>query len=85
MRIFIAILLILIGIAGVFLPLLPGVPFLIVAGFLLGIVPNRYALRILKSLRNKKNKNTLINKLINYIIMRYIHNRHIDIKVKSSK
>ncbi len=85
MRIFIVILLILIGIAGVFLPLLPGVPFLIIAGFLLGIVPNRYALKVLKALRNKKNKNTLVNKLINYIIMRYIHNRYIDTKVKSSK
>jgi len=80
MRVVLAVFLIIIGIAGILLPLLPGVPFLIIAGFLLGLVPNRYALRILKALRNKKNKNTFTTKLINYIIMRYIHNRYIEIK-----
>ncbi len=82
--------LVLLGIAGIFLPLLPGVPFLIIAGFLFGIVPKNYVLKILKALRNKKNKNSFVTRIVNYILIRYIHNRKIyitkmkeDVTIKS--
>ena len=79
MRIILGFLLIFLGIAGIFLPLIPGVPLLIIAGFLFGVVPNRYVIKILKAMKNKKGKRSLLTRLINYIIIKYIHNRKIEI------
>jgi len=63
------------GIIGVIFPIIPGIPFLIIAGFLFGIITEEKLVSLLKKFKNKENKNSKINKLINFAIIRYIHKK----------
>ena len=74
MRIIYGVFFILLGIAGVILPILPGIPFLIIGGFLLGIIPKSFVIKILKKLK-LENKGSRLNKILNYIIIKYIYEK----------
>ncbi len=76
-RIILGILFILLGIAGIILPILPGIPFLILGGFLLNIIPKPLVLKLLKKIKLEK-KDSPFNKMINYILIRYVYERKIN-------
>ena len=68
------------GVLGVILPILPGIPFFIVSGFLFGIIPEDKVIQLLKKMKLKDEKMAKwSNKLINFIILKYIHKRQINI------
>jgi uncharacterized membrane protein YbaN (DUF454 family) len=77
LRIILGIIFILLGIAGLILPILPGIPFLILGGFLLNLIPKSLVLKFLKKIKLEK-KDSLLNKLINYILIRYVYERKIN-------
>ncbi|WP_187146671.1 MULTISPECIES: hypothetical protein [Persephonella] len=64
-----------IGILGIILPVIPGVPFLVLSGFLLGIISDRTVVKTLKKFKVKDGKNRLWDRVINYVIIRYIHRK----------
>ncbi|WP_029521571.1 hypothetical protein [Persephonella sp. IF05-L8] len=71
------------GILGIFLPVIPGVPFLLVSAFLFGIIPHSFVLKALKKMKTE-NKNSRFNKLINYVLIKYVHEREpIEINAKN--
>ncbi len=66
------------GIAGVILPILPGLPFFVIAAFLFGFISEKQLIKGLKKFKIKDEKMAKwTNKLINHIIIRYIHKRKI--------
>ncbi len=72
---------VILGILGIILPILPGIPFFIVAGFLFGIIPEEQVVKLLKKMKFKDEKMAKwSNKLINYIILKYIHKRQINLE-----
>ncbi|RMA97081.1 DUF454 family protein [Hydrogenothermus marinus] len=76
MKIFWGIVFFILGIAGVILPVLPGIPFFIISAFLFGIISEEQLIKGLKKFKIKDQKMAKwINKLINHIIIRYIHKR----------
>ena len=78
MRIFWGVVFLLLGIAGIILPILPGLPFFVVSAFLLGIISEEQLVKGLKKFKIKDEKMAKwTNKLINHIIIRYIHKRQI--------
>jgi hypothetical protein len=78
MKYFWGIFFILLGIAGIILPVLPGIPFFIVAAFLFGIISEKQLVKGLKKFKIKDEKMAKwTNKLINHVIIKYIHKRHI--------
>ncbi|RUM59957.1 MAG: hypothetical protein DSY53_01730 [Persephonella sp.] len=79
MKFFYGIFFIILGIAGIILPILPGMPFLIIGGFLLGIIPKSLVIQALKKLKIEKKDNKL-NKLINYILIRYVYSKEFVLK-----
>ena len=80
MRYFWGTLFLFLGIAGIILPILPGLPFFVVSAFLFGIISEKQLVKGLKKFKIKDEKMAKwSNKLINYIIIRYIHKRNINI------
>ena len=79
MKYILGLLLAILGILGVIFPILPGIPFLIAAAFLFGIIDEEKFLKLLKKFKTNK-KNTFVNKVINYVIIRYIHRKKISLK-----
>ena len=79
MKFFYGIFFIILGIAGIILPILPGIPFLIIGGFLLGIIPKSLVIRALKKLKHEK-KDNKFNKMINYILIRYVYSKEFVLK-----
>lgn len=76
MKIFWGIVFFILGIAGVILPVLPGIPFFIISAFLFGIISEEQLIKGLKKFKIKDQKMAKwTNKLINHIIIRYIHKR----------
>ncbi len=73
----IGVFLVFIGILGVILPILPGIPFLVVGAFLLGFVSEQKVVDILKKTKTKSYKKNFYNKLINFGIVKYIYKRNI--------
>ncbi len=68
------------GILGIILPILPGIPFFIIAAFLFGIISEEQLAKGLKKFKIKDEKMAKwTNKLINYIIIKFIHKRQINI------
>ncbi len=74
MRYLLGIFFLVLGIIGVIFPIIPGIPFLVIAGFLFGFLNEKQILKFLKRFKNE-DKNSKINKLINYAIIKYIHKR----------
>jgi len=64
-----------IGILGIIFPVLPGVPFLIVSAFFFGFLSREKLIVYLKKLKSNSKKNSIMNKAINYILIKYIHQR----------
>ncbi len=79
MRYILGFLLLILGILGVIFPVLPGIPFLVAAAFLFGIIDEKKFLTILKKFKTDK-RDTFVNKIINYIIIKYIHKKKIPSK-----
>lgn len=80
MRYFWGILFLFLGIAGVLLPILPGLPFFVISAFLFGLISEEQLIKGLKKFRIKDEKMAKwSNRLINYIIIRYVHKRNINI------
>ncbi len=73
----IGVFLVFIGVLGVILPILPGIPFLVVGAFLLGFVSEQKVVDILKKTKTKSYKKNFYNKLINFGIVKYIYKRNI--------
>jgi len=65
----------LIGILGIILPVIPGVPFLIISAFFFGFLSREKVVRYLKKFKNGK-KNSGTNRLINYVLIKYIHKKN---------
>ncbi|WP_456381716.1 DUF454 family protein [Persephonella sp.] len=63
-----------VGIIGVIFPVLPGVPFLILSAFFFGILSREKVVRYLKKFKNS-NKDSTLNRTINYILIKYIHRK----------
>ncbi|WP_456401301.1 hypothetical protein [Persephonella sp.] len=76
MRIFLGIGFLIIGILGLILPVIPGVPFLVLSAFLLGLISDQTVVRTLKKFKVKDGKNRLWDKVINYVIIKYIHRKN---------
>ncbi|WP_457641741.1 hypothetical protein [Persephonella sp.] len=76
MRLILGILLFIVGILGIILPIIPGVPFLVISGFLLGLISERMVVRTLKKFKIKDGKNRLWDKVINYLIIKYVHKKN---------
>ncbi len=74
MRILLGILFLVLGIIGIIFPIIPGIPFLVVSAFLFGIIDEEKLLKLLKKFKTEK-KNSFLNKLINYAIIKYIHKK----------
>ena len=70
---------IILGIAGIILPILPGIPFLIIGGFLLGVIPKDMVLKILKKLKLDE-KDSKLNKMLNYLIIKYVYSKEFSLK-----
>ena len=70
---------IILGIAGVILPVLPGIPFLIIGGFLLGIIPRKIVLKTLKTVK-LDNKESKLNKFLNYLIIKYVYEKEFTLR-----
>lgn len=70
---------IILGIAGIILPVLPGIPFLIIGGFLLGIIPKKLVLKTLKTVK-LDNKESKFNRLLNYLIIKYVYEKDFILK-----
>lgn len=68
---------IILGIAGIILPILPGIPFLVIGGVLLNIIPKNFVYKLLKKSKFNENRNNLLNRIINFVIIKYIHERKI--------
>jgi len=81
-RITLGIFFIVLGIAGIILPILPGIPFLVIGGFLLNLIPKHIVIKFLKKIKLEK-KGGFINKLINYVLIRYVYDRKISSKVEN--
>ncbi|SNZ02199.1 hypothetical protein SAMN06265182_0047 [Persephonella hydrogeniphila] len=64
----------LIGVLGIILPVIPGVPFLIIAAFFFGILSKDKVVKYMKKFKNG-DKNSSINRLINYVLIRYVHKK----------
>jgi len=68
------------GVLGILLPVLPGLPFFVVSAFLFGIISENQLIKGLKKFKVKDEKMAKwTNKLINYIIIKYIHKRNINV------
>ncbi len=70
---------IILGIAGIILPVLPGIPFLIIGGFLLGIIPKKLVLKTLKTVK-LDNRESKLNKFLNYLIIKYVYEKEFILK-----
>ncbi|WP_457644291.1 hypothetical protein [Persephonella sp.] len=77
MRFILGFFFLIVGILGVILPVIPGVPFLVLSAFLLGIISDRTVIKTLKKFKVKDGKNRLWDKVINYVIIKYIHRKNI--------
>ncbi len=64
----------LIGIAGIILPVIPGVPFLLIAAFFFGLISKKKVVYYVKKFKNG-NKNSKINRFINFVLIKYIHGK----------
>jgi uncharacterized membrane protein YbaN (DUF454 family) len=76
-RYILGIFLIALGLAGIVLPIIPGIPLIILGGFLLNLVPKSIVVKFLKKIKMEK-KGGLLNKIINYILIRYVYERKIS-------
>ncbi|HHG74278.1 MAG TPA: DUF454 family protein, partial [Persephonella sp.] len=65
----------LIGILGIILPVIPGVPFLIISAFFFGFLSKEKVIKYMKKFKNGK-KNSGINRLINHILIKYVHGKN---------
>jgi len=74
MRFIFGILFLILGILGIIFPIIPGIPFLFVSAFLFGFIDEERLLKVLKKFKTEK-KNTVLNKLINYVIIRYLYKK----------
>ncbi len=74
MKYILGIVFLLIGILGIILPIIPGVPFLLISAFFFGILSKEKVVRYLKKFKNG-NKNSGINRLINYVLIKYVHRK----------
>ncbi|NPA42064.1 MAG: hypothetical protein GXO18_07325 [Aquificae bacterium] len=72
------ILFLLLGIAGLILPFLPGFPFLIVALYLLGFIGRRKMLRLTKGFKGRKGSRR--RKIVGWIFMRLLYRRRLNLK-----
>lgn len=62
------------GILGVIFPIIPGIPFLIIAAFLFGILSREKVIKYMKKFKNEK-KNSSLNRLINYTLIKYFYKK----------
>ncbi|WP_457638729.1 DUF454 family protein [Persephonella sp.] len=63
-----------IGIIGVIFPFIPGVPFLLISAFFFGFLSREKVIRYMKKFKNS-DRNSSINRFINYVLIKYIHRR----------
>ncbi len=75
MRFILGLIFLIIGILGIILPVIPGVPFLVISGFLLGIISDRTVVKTLKRLKVKDGKKRMWDRVINYVIIKYVHRK----------
>jgi len=78
MRRILGVFFIILGLAGMVLPILPGIPLLILGGFLLNLIPKSWVVKFLKKLKMEKKKGSRLNKLINYVLIKYVYERDIS-------
>ncbi|WP_029522363.1 hypothetical protein [Persephonella sp. KM09-Lau-8] len=82
-RIILAFVFLILGVLGIVFPIIPGIPFLLISAFLFGIIPHSLVLKVLKKVKTE-NKNSKFNKLINYVLIKYVHEREpIEINAKN--
>ncbi len=74
MKYLLGILFLLIGVAGIVLPVIPGVPFLLIAAFFFGLISRKKVAYYVKKFKNG-NKNSKINRFINFVLIKYIHGK----------
>ena len=78
MRILVAIALLILGILGIALPVLPGIPFLIAFLYVLGVLKRDRFLKLLRRYRGKRN--SLQRKVVSCILIKLVYRRSINIK-----
>ncbi len=74
----IALFLIFIGILGILLPVIPGIPFLIASLYVLGILNRKIAVRLLKKFKGKRN--SVQRRIIGCIILKLVYKRRVNLK-----
>ncbi len=77
-KIGIVLLLLSLGILGIFLPLLPGIPFLVALLYVLGIIDKKRMLRLLKRFQGRKG--SFQRKIVACLIIRLIYRRKLNLK-----
>ena len=80
MKYILGIVFLMIGLAGIVLPIIPGVPFLLIAAFFFGFISRKKVIYYVKKFKNK-DKNSKINRFINFVLIKYIHGKE---PIKSS-
>jgi uncharacterized membrane protein YbaN (DUF454 family) len=78
MRVFIALLLLALGILGIFLPFLPGFPFLVAFAYVVGLIDRSKFLRFIKRFQGRKGSSQ--RKLVSCILIRLVYGRKLNLK-----
>ncbi|EDP75901.1 hypothetical protein [Hydrogenivirga sp. 128-5-R1-1] len=78
MRLFVAAVLLLLGVVGLVLPLIPGVPFLIAFLYLAGLLDRDRFLRSIKKFQGRRN--TFQRRLVSCILINLVYRRRFNLK-----
>jgi len=78
MRLFVAIVLLSVGIAGLVLPLIPGVPFLLAFLYVVGLLNRERFLKTIKRFQGRRN--TFQRKLVSCILINLLYRRRLNLK-----
>ena len=78
MRILVAVILLVFGVLGIVLPVLPGIPFLIAFLYVSGLLKREKFLRLVKKYQGRRN--SLQRKVVSCILINLVYRRSLNLK-----